>query len=88
MQPPPKYKPGSPPPHRLTLAQARAYVAARTGKAPSHQTLLNWTRSGVNGATLRVVFSRGTNKYAAILKPMRFTTAAWLDDFLTRAAFH
>lgn len=68
----------------MLLADVPGYVFGKTGVRVTLQSIYNWVNHGVGGETLRVIMGRGTSKFAAKFQPVRFTTSAWVDDFLSR----
>lgn len=79
----PKYKPNSPPPHGMKLVDVPAYVESRTGNKPTLQSVYNWIGRGKNGDKLKFVF--GTQNGKSVFADTRYTTPAWVDEFLARA---
>lgn len=61
------------PPKRLKLGEVPAYIYNKYGVEVSRQTVYNWAKKGVRGIRLRTI--RKANKW--------WTTAAWVDDFVT-----
>jgi hypothetical protein len=58
----------------ISLPQATSLVPSRPDRKPVHvNTLFRWCLQGVRGVKLQSVLVGG----------QRFTTRAWLDDFLT-----
>lgn len=73
-----------PPSKRLKLADVPNYVAHATGRTVTKMTVYNWVHKGVSGEKLRIVLARGESKYAGLFRQTRFTTVAWVDEFMAR----
>lgn len=72
-----------PPPEKLTIAQAVAYMKKTHRLTVTTKTVYNWTQRGLGDETLS---SRLINNPVKTHKhrKIKVTTSKWIDEFLTR----